>query len=55
MEAATRVNDSRKFPWLGGLVAAVLLAVVLIVAVIQGTLQVANDFATQVTDTSYQP
>ena len=36
MEAATRVNDSRKFPWLGGLVAAVLLAVVLIVAVIQG-------------------
>ena len=49
------MNDSRKFPWLGGLVAALLVAGVLIAAVIQGTLQVINDFATQVGDTSYQP
>lgn len=49
------VNDSRKFPWLGGLVAAVLIAVALIAVVAQGTLQVVNDFATQVADTTYQP
>lgn len=49
------VNDSRKFPWLGGLMAAVLLAVVLIAVVVHGTLHVINDFATEVTDTSYQP
>jgi hypothetical protein len=54
-KAAASVNDSRKFPWLGGLVAAVLITVVLIAVVIQGTLQVINDFATQVTDTSDQP
>lgn len=49
------MNDSRKFPWLGGLVAALLVAVVLIAVVVHGTLQVINDFATEVTDTSYQP
>lgn len=52
---ASTVNDSRKFPWLGGLVAAVLIAVALIAVVAQGTLQVVNDFATQVADTTYQP
>jgi hypothetical protein len=49
------VCDSRKFPWLGGLVAALLIAAVLIVVVVRGTLQVINDFTTQVDDTSYQP
>lgn len=49
------VNDSRKFPWLGGLVAALLVAAVLIAVVVHGTLHVINDFATQVGDTSYQP
>lgn len=51
----TSVNDSRKFPWLGGLVAALLIATALIAVVTQGTLQVINDFSTQVADTSYQP
>ena len=50
----TSMNDSRKFPWLGGLVAAVLITVVLIAVVIQGTLQVIDDFGTQDADT-YQP
>ena len=54
-EGVVAVNDSRKFPWLGGLMAAVLLAVVLIAVVVHGTLHVINDFATEVTDTSYQP
>ncbi|MEE6140599.1 hypothetical protein SKC41_30345 [Mycobacterium sp. 050128] len=49
------VHDSRKLPWLGGLVAALLIAVVLIVVVVHGTLQVINEFATQVDDTTYQP
>lgn len=49
------VNDSRKFPWLGGFVVAMLVATVLIAVVVQGTLQVINDFATQVADTTYQP
>ena len=49
------VNDSRKFPWLGGLMAAVLVAVVLIAVVVHGTLHVINDFSAEVTDTSYQP
>jgi hypothetical protein len=49
------VNDSRKFPWLGGLVAALLVAVVLIAAVFNGAMHVINDFATDVADTSYQP
>jgi hypothetical protein len=49
------VNDSRKSPWLSGLVAAITVALLLIVVVIRGTLQVVNDFATQVTETSYQP
>ena len=44
-KAVTSVNDSRKFPWLGGLVAALLVAAVLIAVVVQGTLQVINDFA----------
>ena len=49
------MNDSRKLPWLVGLAAALLVAAVLIAVVVQGTLQVINDFATQVGDTSYQP
>jgi hypothetical protein len=49
------VNDSRKLPWLGGLAAALVVAAVLIAVVVQGTLQVVNDFATQVDDTTYQP
>ena len=49
------MNDSRKFPWLGGLMAALLVAAVLITVVAYGTLHVINDFATEVTDTSYQP
>jgi hypothetical protein len=49
------VNDSRKFPWLGGLVAALLVASMLIAVVVQGTLQLINDFGTQVADTTYQP
>jgi hypothetical protein len=54
-KAATGVNDSRKLPWLGGLAAALVVAAVLIAVVVQGTLQVVNDFATQVDDTTYQP
>ena len=49
------VNDSRKFPWLGGLVAALLVAVVLIAAVFNGAMHVINDSATEVADTRYQP
>lgn len=49
------MNDSRKFPWLAGLVAALLVAVVLIAFVVQGTLQVINDFAIQVSDSSSPP
>ena len=49
------MNDSRKLPWLVGLAAALLVAAVLIAVVVQGTLQVINDFATQVTEASYQP
>ncbi|MDM3908857.1 hypothetical protein [Mycobacterium intracellulare] len=49
------VNDSRKFPWLSGLVAALLVAVALIATAVQGTVQVISEFATQATDTSYQP
>ena len=54
-KAVMSVNDSRKFPWLGGLIAALLIATVLIAVVVQGTLQVINDFGTQVSDTSYEP
>ena len=50
-----RVNDSRKFPWLGGLVAALLVAAALIAVVVHGTIAVINDFATQIADSSYQP
>lgn len=49
------MDDSRKFPWLGGLVAAITVAVLLIGVAVQGTVQVINDFATEVADTSYQP
>lgn len=49
------VNDLRNFPWLTGLVVALLVAVVLIAVSARGTLQVINDFATQVADTSYRP
>lgn len=49
------MNDSRKSPWLSGLAAAIAVALLLIMVVIHGTLQVINDYATQVTDTSYQP
>jgi hypothetical protein len=54
-KVAASVNDSRKFPWLVGLIAALLIATVLIAMVAQGTLQVINDFGTQVSDTSYEP
>jgi len=54
-KGATSVNDSRKLPWLVGLAAALPVAAVLIAVVVQGTLQVINDFATQVTEASYQP
>jgi hypothetical protein len=50
----TSMNDSRKFPWLGGLVVAFLVATVLIAVAVQGTLQVIDDFGTQDADT-YQP
>lgn len=51
------MNDSRKLPWLGGLAAAIMVAVVLIAVAVEGTLQVINDFATTqaVDDTTYQP
>lgn len=51
------MNDSRKLPWLGGLAAAIVVAVVLIAVAVEGTLQVINDFATTqaVDDTTYQP
>ncbi|WP_180848963.1 hypothetical protein [Mycobacterium intracellulare] len=49
------MNDSRKSPWLGGLAAAITVAVLLIAVAIHGTLQVVNDFENQVTDASYQP
>lgn len=51
------MNDSRKLPWLGGLAAAIAIAVLLIGVAVEGTLQVINDFATTqaVDDTTYQP
>lgn len=54
-QGAQAVNDSRKFPWLGGLAAAITVAVLLIAVAIHGTLQVIDNFANQVTDASYQP
>jgi hypothetical protein len=48
------MNDSRKLPWLGGLVVALVVATVLIAVAVQGTLQVIDDFGTQDADT-YQP
>ena len=47
------MNDSRKFPWLSGLVAALAVALLLIVGVITGTLHVLNDLATSPVDTTY--
>lgn len=57
LEAVTSVNDSRKLPWLGGLAAAIAVAVLLIGVAVEGALQVINDFATTqaVDDTTYQP
>jgi hypothetical protein len=52
-KGTTAVNDSQKFPWLSRLVAAIEVALVLIVVVIDGTLHVINEFAT-VADT-YRP
>lgn len=51
------VNDSRKLPWLGGLAAAIVVAILLIGVAVEGTVQVINDFATtQTVDvTTYQP
>ncbi|ETB37425.1 MULTISPECIES: hypothetical protein [Mycobacterium avium complex (MAC)] len=51
------MNDSRKLPWLGGLAAAIVVAVLLIGVAVEGTMQVINDFATTqaVDDTTYQP
>ena len=47
------MNDPRKFPWLGGLAAAIVVALVLIAVVFNGTMHVINEFAT-VADT-YAP
>jgi hypothetical protein len=49
------VNDSRKSPWLSGLVAAVTVALLLIVVVMTGTLHVISDFATSAADATYGP
>jgi hypothetical protein len=49
------VNDTRKGPWLGGLAAALTVAVVLIATVIAGTWQVVTEFADTANDTSYVP
>jgi hypothetical protein len=51
------VNDSRKLPWLSGLAAAIAVALTLIGAAVEGTLQMLNNFATTqaVDDTTYQP
>lgn len=49
------VNDSRKLPWLSGLVAAVAVALLLIVVIMTGTLHVINDFTTSAADTTYGP
>ena len=47
------MNDSRKLPWLSGLVAAVAVALLLIAVVMTGTVQVINDFATSAADATY--
>ncbi|WP_157761251.1 hypothetical protein [Mycobacterium marinum] len=49
------MSDSRKFPWLSGLVASLLVATVLIVVAVHGTFQVLNDFGAQSVDIGYQP
>ncbi|WP_204806024.1 hypothetical protein [Mycobacterium riyadhense] len=49
------MNDSRKLPWLAGLLAAVVIAVVLFAVAVEGTLQVINDFGIQIDDTTFQP
>jgi len=40
-----RVNDSRRFPWLSGLLAATGVAVWLICVVVAGVMSVLGDFA----------
>ena len=47
------MNDSRRLPWLSDIVAAIAVALLLIVAVITGTLHVINDFATSAADTTF--
>jgi hypothetical protein len=42
------VNDSRRFPWLSGLVAAVVVALVLIAMVVDGVMGVINGVAAAV-------
>lgn len=39
------MNDSRRFPWLSGLVAAILVAVWLIAVVAAGVIEVMNAIA----------
>jgi hypothetical protein len=39
------MNDSRRFPWLSGLVAAIVVALVLIVMVVDGVMSVINALA----------
>ncbi len=54
-KTVARMNDSRKLPWLAGLLAAVVIAVVLFAVAVEGTLQVINDFGIQIDDTTFQP
>ena len=49
------MNDTRKGPWLSGLVAAATVALVLIATVVAGTWQLVSDAADPSTDISYTP
>ena len=42
------MNDSRRFPWLSGLVAAIVVALVLIAMVVDGVTSVINALAAAV-------
>jgi hypothetical protein len=42
------VNDSRRFPWLSGLVAAIVVALWLIAVVVDGVMSVIDGFAAAV-------
>jgi hypothetical protein len=42
------VNDSRRFPWLSGLLAAIVVALWLIAVVIDGVMSVISGFAAAV-------